>query len=238
MKRWPVVVAVVMLVGAWGSLQTLSHGEPVLAKKPFAEFPLTLGERWQGKELGLEPKTLEVLKLTDYMLRVYAPLREERETGNAERGTMNDGRADRRNTPAPVYLYVGYYQSQRTGSTYHSPKNCLPGAGWQFVETEYLTVPVQGTAPITINHVVIQKGLDKQVIFYWYQDRGRVIASEYWAKAYMIWDAMTKTRTDGALVRVSVPVTTTTEEAAQQGLAFVRDVWPRLLDFMPESDQG
>lgn len=231
MRRWPIVVAVIMLGGTWGLLQSLSHGEPVLAKKPFAEFPLTLGEQWQGKELGLEQNILDVLKLSDYMMRVYVPLR------NSERETMNGGRGEGVREGAPVWLYVGYYQSQRTGATYHSPKNCLPGAGWQFVNAEEARVLAPGNAPITINHVVIQKGLDKQVVLYWYQDRGRVIASEYWAKAYMIWDAMTKNRTDGALVRVSVPVTTTTEEAAQQGLAFVRDVWPHLLDFMPAADQ-
>ena len=224
MKRWPVVVAVMMLVGAWGSLQAFSHGEPVLAKKPFAEFPLTLGEQWQGKELGLEQNILDVLKLSDYMMRVYVP----RPMGDRQ-GAMGSS--------VPVWLYVGYYQSQRTGATYHSPKNCLPGAGWQFVEAEQAMVPVNGTAPITINHVVIQKGLDKQVVLYWYQDRGRVIASEYLAKAYMIWDAMTKNRTDGALVRISVPVTTTTDEAYQRGLAFLGDFWPLLPGFLPSGEK-
>lgn len=237
MRRWPIVVAVIMLVGAWGSLRAISHGEPVLSKKPFVEFPLTLGEQWQGKELGLEQNILDVLKLSDYMMRVYVPLQRIEGTGNAERETMNGRREEGVKVGAPVWLYVGYYQSQRTGATYHSPKNCLPGAGWQFVEAEQAMVPVPGTAPITINHVVIQKGLDKQVVLYWYQDRGRVIASEYWAKAYMIWDAMTKNRTDGALIRISVPVTTTTEEASQRGLAFLRDFWPLLPGFLPSGEK-
>lgn len=95
-------------------------------------------------------------------------------------------------------------------------------------------VPVQvSDGTITINKVLIQKGLDKQVILYWYQDRGRVIASEYWAKGYMIWDAMTQNRTDGALVRISVPVVTTTDEAYQYALSFLRDAWPLLLEYMP-----
>src|SRR5712691_6051035 len=74
MKKWPIIVAVVMLMSAWGSLQVLSHGEPVLAKKPFAEFPLTIAERWQGKEFGLEQNILDILKLSDYMMRVYVPV--------------------------------------------------------------------------------------------------------------------------------------------------------------------
>ena len=244
MKRWPIIVAVVMLVSAWGSLQVLSHGEPVLAKKPFAEFPLTIAERWQGKELGLDQTVLDVLRLSDYMMRVYVPLaRGERleAMGNGReaiggRGeAINGSRLTNNGATSPVWLYVGFYQSQRTGSTYHSPKNCLPGGGWQFMESDQVPVPVPGAGSININKVLIQKGLDQQVILYWYQDRGRVIASEYAAKGYLIWDAMTKNRTDGALVRISVPVTSTTEEAYQQAVAFLQDIWPVLQDYMPEA---
>lgn len=213
MRRWPLIIAVTMLIGTWALLETMSHGEPVPSKRPFSTFPLTLGDRWQGRELGLDRKVLDVLKLSDYMMRVYAP-----PSGGG----------------APVWLYVGYYESQRTGASYHSPKNCLPGAGWQFVESEEAAVtPVSGAPPIVINRTVIQKGLDRQVILYWYHDRGRVVASEYWAKGYLIWDAMTKNRTDGSLVRVSVPVIGTPDQAYQQGLAFLRDFWPVLQDYMP-----
>ena len=228
MKRWPIIVAVVMLMSAWGSLQVLSHGEPILAKKPFAQFPLSIAERWQGKEFGLEQNILDVLKLSDYMMRVYVPVPRAQ--------TMGDGReGEKGGRGGPVWLYVGYYQSQRTGSTYHSPKNCLPGAGWQFVESDQVPVPVAGAGNITINKVLIQKGLDKQVILYWYQDRGRVIASEYAAKGYLIWDAMARNRTDGALVRISVPVSSTTDQAYHHGLAFLQDLWPLLQDYMPEA---
>ena len=219
MKRWPVVVAVTMLLMTWGSIQLLSHGEPTLSKKPFSQFPLAINDKWRGKELGMEQSVLDILKLSDYMMRVYLP----------PQGAQ---------VPAtPLWLYVGYYQSQRTGSTYHSPKNCLPGSGWQFVETDQVVVPVADAQSIQINKVLIQKGLDKQLILYWYQDRGRVIASEYWAKGYMIWDAMTQNRTDGSLVRISVPVTTTTEDAYQYSLGFLRDVWPLLLDYMPAGER-
>jgi EpsI family protein len=219
MKRWPIVVAVTMLLVTWGSLQVFSHGEPVLSKKPFAQFPLTIAEKWQGKELGMEQSVLDILKLSDYMMRVYVPPQEGQ------------------SRVTPLWLYVGYYQSQRTGSTYHSPKNCLPGSGWQFVETDQVVVPASDATSILINKVLIQKGLDKQIILYWYQDRGRVIASEYWAKGYMIWDAMTQNRTDGSLVRISVPVTTTPDDAYQYGLSFLRDAWPLLLEHMPTGER-
>ena len=219
LKPWPVLVAVVMLAGTWGLLLSLSHGEGIPIKKPFAEFPLALADRWQGKELGIAKNILEVLKVTDYMMRLYAPT-------DAARGQ------------ASLFLYVGYYESQRTGATYHSPKNCLPGAGWQFVDTAQVSTLVPGGTVITINRAIIQKGLDKQLMLYWYQDRGRVISSEYWAKGYMVWDAMTMNRTDGALVRISVPVRTTMDAADRDALAFVNDLWPVLLDYMPVGVTG
>jgi EpsI family protein len=219
MKRWPIIVAVLMLLGTWGLLQSRSHAEPPLDRKPFSEFPMTLGGKWKGVEVGMEQSVLDILKLTDYMQRYYAPTQ----------GTNGL----RKGETLPVWLYVGYYQSQRTGATYHSPKNCLPGAGWQFMESEHVPIEVPGWPPIIINRVLIQKGLEKQVILYWYQDRGRVIASEYWAKAYLLWDAMKSNRTDGALVRISVPVNQSTEQAYAQGVEFLREIYPRLRSNLP-----
>ena len=219
MRHWAFAVAVAMLLCTWGSLQVLSHGEPLISKKPFSEFPLTINSRWQGKELGMDREVLDVLKLTDYMMRAYTPVRAAQ---------LDSG------FKLPVYLYVGYYQSQRTGATYHSPKNCLPGAGWQFVEAEPAVVTGPHGAQVEINKVLIQKGLDKQVILYWYQDRGRVMASEYWAKAYLIWDAMTLHRTDGSLVRISLPVGASVEDSYRQGFAFLEDSWPILQEYLPD----
>jgi EpsI family protein len=218
MKRWPIILAVLMLGATWGLLESLSHGEPILAKKPFNEFPTEINDRWEGRELGMEQKILDVLKLSDYMMRVYVP----KPDPSLDSAALS-----------PVWLYVGYYQSQRSGATYHSPKNCLPGAGWQFVESEPTSIAVAPATTITINRAVIQKGLDKQVILYWYQDRGRVISSEYWAKGYMMWDAMTQNRTDGSLIRISLPVVTTTDDAYRHGVSFLKDIWPLLQEYMP-----
>ena len=219
-RRWPAIVALVMLAGTWGLLLSLSQAEPLVPRKSFAEFPLTIGDRWQGKELGIEQAILDVLKLNDYMMRVYIPQELIKDREN-------------RKGLAPVYLYVGYYQSQRTGATYHSPKNCLPGAGWQFVDSEQVPVMVPGGGAPIINKVMIQKGLDKQVILYWYQDRGRIIASEYWAKGFLVWDSMTRKRTDGSLVRISVPVGKSDEQAFAEGLEFLRDMFPLLGQYLP-----
>lgn len=222
MKRWPIIVAVLMLAGTWALLESRAQGEPILSRKPFAEFPLTIADRWRGVEHGIDEKTLKVLKVTDYMMRTYVPKPAAGGPSESDRGTRT-----------PIGLYVGYYQSQRTGATYHSPKNCLPGAGWQFAESGQVTVPVPGMAPITVNKVLIEKGLDKQVIFYWYQDRGRIIPSEYWAKGFMVWDAMTRNRTDGSLVRISVSVDKSVEQAYAEGLEFLQQFVPLLSGFLP-----
>jgi EpsI family protein len=101
------------------------------------------------------------------------------------------------------------------------------------MESEQVPVQIPDGSRVTINRVLIQKGLDKQVILYWYQDRGRIIASEYWAKAYLVWDAITRNRTDGALVRISVPVERSSEQAFSQGVEFLREVFPRLPSNLP-----
>lgn len=224
MKLWPTVVAVAMLLSIWVLLESHPQEESIPARKSFSDFPLAIAERWYGRELELDQKTLDTLKLSDYIMRVYLP---------ATAGKDNRAVALEKDPATPVFLYVGYYRSQRTGATYHSPKNCLPGSGWQIVAADRVTVQVPGREPIAVNKVLVEKGLDKELILYWYQDRGRVVASEYWAKAYLIWDAMTSNRTDGALVRLSVPVTTAPDQAFRHALGFLQDLWPLLDDHLP-----
>jgi len=236
MKKWPFLIAIFLLIGTFGLIQSFSKNERLMSNKAFEQFPLNLADEWKGRELGLDEKVLDVLKLSDYMMRVYAPVVAQ----GGEESALSE-REDQKRQMArvasylPVWLYVGFYQSQRTGATYHSPKNCLPGAGWQFMESDFITLTMPDQTSITVNKVLIQKGLDKQVILYWYHDRGRVIASEYWAKGYLVWDAMTKNRSDGSLVRISVPVKDgTVQEAFDQGVEFLRDLWPILLEYMPD----
>ena len=226
MKSWPYLVAFAILIGTIGFMESMSHGELILQKESFSSFPLTLANRWQGKELGMDQEVLDVLKVSDYMMRYYQPI------------PIRDG-TDNQPPLTPLSLYVGYYESQRTGATYHSPKNCLPGSGWNFAESDIVSIPITHSGPskrnILVNKVLIQKGIEKQLVVYWYHDRGRTIASEYMAKAYMIWDAMTQNRTDGALVRIIVPVRESPEEAFQIGVTFLNDMWPELINHMPLS---
>jgi len=212
MGRRESVIALMILLAAGVFFRSLSHGEDTPSRHSLATFPLHVGP-WVGEVHTLDPHVLQVLKVDDYLWRQYS------------------------DTPGlSLGLYIGYYQSMRQGATYHSPKNCLPGSGWYFVATG--KIPLQVTdghgQPVEVNKFLIQKGLDKQLVLYWYQDRGRVITSEYWAKAYMMLDALLKHRTDGAFIRITVPFLPETEaEAFAQGKAFAEQIFPLLQRYLP-----
>ncbi len=105
-------------------------------------------------------------------------------------------------------LYVAWYDSQRAGRSVHSPRTCLPGGGWQIVEFDQVTVPGAQVAgePLRVNRVVMGMGTSKQLVYYWFQQRGRIITNEYLAKWFLFWDSLTRNRSDGALVRLVTPV--------------------------------
>jgi len=174
-------------------------------------LPYTLGP-WKGQEQPLEQRIVKAVSVTDYTNRLYE-----------------------NPTEPPVQLYVGYYSSQRAGDTMHSPKNCLPGAGWDPIKSDYTTIKLDDGRQIVVNEYVIAQGLDKQLVFYWYQGRGRVIASEYWGKFWMISDAITRNRTDGALVRLITPIAGASDlpQAHARLVKFTQGIFPYLNKFIP-----
>jgi EpsI family protein len=122
------------------------------------------------------------------------------------------------------------------GSTIHSPQNCLPGSGWTPVESTRLTLTTPRGGSVLVHRYILSKGLDKMLALYWYQAHGRVVASEYWAKFYLVADAIRMNRSDGALVRVMTPIARheDPESAQQRGLAFIRDTLPILGEYVPQ----
>jgi EpsI family protein len=205
------LVVFVTLGAAAAALAAVERPDAAVPREVLAGFPMSLGE-WSGIDAApLDAATMRVLGVDDYVLRGYA-------------------------TPvAQVGLYIGYYRSQRQGDTIHSPMNCLPGAGWVPVEGGRTTIasPAGG---VEVNRYLIQKGEDRQVALYWYQGRGRTVASEYWSKIFLVWDAARRNRTDGALVRVlsPVPYGADTTEADRRAAAFAADIFPLLARFVPE----
>ncbi|MEQ1757836.1 MAG: exosortase C-terminal domain/associated protein EpsI [Vicinamibacterales bacterium] len=221
MKATPLVRALVIsacLLGGWAYLASASRAEALPPREPLSVMTMAINERTGKNEPPFEKEILDVLGVDDYIVRTYY----QPET-------------------LPVGLYVGFYTSQRQGDTIHSPLNCLPGAGWQAVEQGHAFIDVKPspssptTRRIEVNRVVIGKGLDKQLVYYWYQSRDRVVASEYWGKIYTVLDAVRYNRTDAALVRVIVPIPEARlqQAADDQAIEFVKGMFPLLEKHLP-----
>ena len=202
------VIASVLIVGASMLVDRASGAESVPPRAALATLPMSLNG-WMGHDLpAWDEEVLNVLGADEYVNRRYLHA---------------SGMAD---------LYVGYYRSQRQGDSIHSPQNCLPGAGWQPVSSGTLTF-VSGGRPVTVNRYVIQKDLDKQVVLYWFQGRGRVVANEYANRAYLVFDSLRTRRSDGALVRVMTPVASSVTDASRSAEQFAATISPSLSEVIP-----
>jgi len=207
-RRFWIMFAV--LVGTALTLRTLSHGEPIVPARPLSELPMEISG-WKGSNLVLEQKVVDAVAVSDYVARLYE-----------------------RPDSQPLVLYVGYYRSQRTGQTIHSPKNCLPGAGWEPVESSRVLLHPAGMPPALVNLYVIEKGLDRQLVLYWYQSHGKIIASEYAGKLNMVVDAIRLNRTDSALVRLSIPIGKDAQAARANAILFGEHLLPELNKAIPQ----
>ncbi len=183
MIRRKSLVLIIMLLVAYGGRTYLGAPTPVPNARPLAAFPSELNG-WVGRDSVLPADIVQQTGADDYLNRYYS-LPDERVAS----------------------LYVSYYRSQRQGGAVHSPMNCLPGAGWQPLKVERLALADDAShASRTINKVVVAKGLDQQLVLYWYQSLNRVTASEYLSKAYLVGDAFRSGRTDIAMVRIVTPI--------------------------------
>jgi exosortase D (VPLPA-CTERM-specific) len=212
----PVIAALVLLLaGVVGSFAIQDREETIPRHVSLGSFPMVLGE-WRGRDNVIEHPVLDQLKLTDYIMSTYF---------NAA-------------APYPVDLYVAYYGSQRKGASVHSPRACLPGGGWvieDFGQRQIAGARADGS-PLEVNRAVIAKGRNRAVVYYWFMQRGRYLTNEFAVKWYIFWDALTRSRTDGAMVRVMVPVANPTDVAAadQQAERFIRAAEPRLYYHIPQ----
>lgn len=199
MKTIRFAVVVVLLAGTAVLLRARDRGETLPPHRPVKEFPMEIGA-WAGVDVPLEPGVKEILGDGDFLLRFY------RVPGQPH-----------------IDFFLAYFPTQRTGSTIHSPQNCLPGSGWIPADLKRIQL-ASGHQQGIVNRYIIAKGLDRQLVIYWYQSNGRIVASEYWAKIYLVADAMRRNRSDGALVRVVTPVSRgeSVESAEERALGFVR----------------
>jgi exosortase D (VPLPA-CTERM-specific) len=206
----PPVLPVVLILLATGLMVNWfsTRPEAYAARQPLGELPARLGEWSQrGSEIRFDEETDRVLGTTDYTMREY---------------TLPSGRI--------ANIYVGYYESQRSGATYHSPQNCLPGAGWVMKDPQRVTIRTPNGRMAEVNKYTLQNGIYNEVMLYWYQGRGRLEASEYADKMNTVWDSLTKGRSDGAMVRVMTSIAADDETSAT---AAAVDLAERLASELP-----
>jgi len=206
------LLVVGLLAAAALFLQARSRPEVLPPRQDLASFPMQMGE-WTGRDTSLPAGVLDLLGPGEFLTRFY----------------------QRRLDGSYLDFFVAYFPSQRTGNTIHSPQNCLPGAGWTPTESGRFQLPGVSGNPITVNRYVLAKGADRVLVFYWYQAHGRVVASEYWAKFYLVADAIRLNRTDGALVRIvtPLPLGEDTQVAQRRALDFARLILPALDHHIP-----
>ncbi len=211
----PFLASVVVLMAATVAVQTLPEREEIVPDRAyFADFPLQLSD-WSADVGQLDQIYVDALKFEDYFLADYS---------NPNGDLVN--------------VYVAYYESQRKGASVHSPRSCIPGGGWRITDLSQRSIDGVEAAgkPLRVNRVQIELEDTKQLVYYWFQQRGRILTNEYLVKWYLFWDALTRSRTDGALVRLTAAVRPGQDVAAvdAQLTEMVRLVVPPLDRYIPE----
>lgn len=209
-------VGVLVMVAAVGLLRaTGDSGGVIPDRTEFSEYPINF-PGWKGKAGRLDSGVLDQLNLDDYIIADYR----EQKSGSI------------------VNFYVAYYASQHKGNKIHSPRACLPGGGWEFKTFERYDVPgvMIGDKQLRVNRVVIEKGGVKQLVYYWLQQRGHIIANEYKVKWYLLQDAITRDRTDGALVRLTtyLPRDGSIKDADELLTRFSKEISKDLTSYVPD----
>lgn len=213
MKSVQFWIVVVMLTGTALLLFARGSVDLIPVSEPLSQIPRTIAGL-AGTDMPIDQDTLKVLGAGNFLSRVYTP----------------DGQSQ------PIDLFVAYFPTQRTGVTIHSPKNCLPGAGWAFESSQHVDLKDANGNSHSVGEYIIANEENKQFVIYWYQAHGRSVASEYLAKVYMVTDAMRLNRTDGALVRVTTPIDPKedTLRAKARVEAFTAQLAPSLPRFIPD----
>jgi exosortase D (VPLPA-CTERM-specific) len=206
------VVSMVVLIATYALSHGIEFREKIPINKSFREFPMAMGE-WTGKHQSMDQAMIDALHFSDYIMATYQNKQLQ-----------------------PIDFYVAYYESQRKGEATHSPETCLPGSGWEFKQSGTTSLDLGGGKSMRVNRALMVKNDYRQLAYFWFPQRGRILTSLPQVKLYAFWDALTKQRTDGALVRVITPVGDGEKiEQAEKRLAdFVRVIEPVLEEFIPK----
>ncbi|MCK5232068.1 MAG: EpsI family protein [Desulfobulbaceae bacterium] len=210
------LIIVLVLFGlTFISLQFVQSAQIVPIKRTLTEFPAEIGEWKRTNVIQSSDAVVEMLGLDDYINYTY---------------TAPDGMS--------LNFYVSYFSSVGTTGAYHSPQNCLPGGGWEIESVKGLPIKLNNPrASATINSLIVQSGAAKQITLYWFQNRGRIIANEYWEKIYLVTDSILKRRRDGSFVRIMAPATEENMAETEKRLKeFAEKTAVLLEDFIPGKD--
>jgi exosortase D (VPLPA-CTERM-specific) len=211
-KQPQFIVSIVLLSLTFVLTQGVEFREAIPMNKSFQEFPMQLG-RWDGSRHLMELQIIEALDLTDYIMMDYKD-----ETGKA------------------VNFYVAYYESQRKGESIHSPESCLIGGGWQFRQAGRSSMTLSSGEQLPLNRAVIEKEPLRQVSYFWFPSRDRILTNAFELKWFNFWDALTRQRTDGSLVRVITLIypDETSGLAEDRLKRFIQDMYPVLSEYLPQ----
>ncbi len=207
---WPtwVSLGVMGLIFCLNLVATRVQATPLLM--PLSKLPSQIDDFHRVADESMDPRIIKILGVDNYIMRAY---------------DGPDG--------YPLWLYIGYFKDQKEGAMIHSPKHCYPGSGWHPITSRVVKVEIPSIGrSIRINEYLLAKGENRQLVYYWYQSRGRVIANEYEDRFFMIVDSLLKHRSDGALVRISGPVQNI-EQARMFQQEFIKALYPRLQNYLP-----
>lgn len=184
--------------------------QPVPLARPLKDFPKVIGPFTQVGAQTFDDSVVKTAGMDEYLMWQYR---------DAQGYTLG--------------LYIGYYKDQVEGGIIHSPKHCMPGSGWEPSQMKEVSVPATDGNSYRVSRMVLQKGTDKQIAHYWFQARGRVVASEYMDRAMMVWDSVTRRRSDGTLVRITGSGSDEELDAHKQ-MEFIGDLLPVISKFLPQ----
>jgi EpsI family protein len=211
-KRPAQILTLVLLLQAAVFYGRARNTEDVPPARPLSLFPVEIKPWYRIHEGVIEKEVQDVLRADDLLTRQYA----------SSKHSHN------------VNLFVAYFHSQRSGKAPHSPKNCLPGSGWVASSASIVDVAIPGKAPISVNRYLVSRGESTSLVMYWYQSHNRVVASEYWAKIYLVLDSIRLNRSDTSIVRVVVPVLDKDEKTAEEAATqFIQSIFPTLETYFP-----
>jgi EpsI family protein len=204
-----VSIAALVLAGGIFATHSFKPKQAAGLQRPLAEFPSAIGFS-RSEDRPFDQPVVQAIGADDYINRIYL--------GSA----------------LPIELYIGYYKDQRSGDKIHSPKNCLPGSGWEPIHSARVQIGSERGVPVLVNGYLVAQGTRRDMVLYWYQSHGRIVASEYWAKFLLIADGLKNRPTDGAMVRIWTTAADGEETAQARAVDFAQRVYPQVDEFLPK----